>query len=963
MGRRIADFDWGRTALGPIEAWPAGLKSTIKTLLASRYPMILLWKSDLIQIYNDAYINLIGEKHPHALGHSIRETQAESWEAIGPMIHEVMSSGVPNWVPAQLLPLQRAGYLEEAYFSLSYSAVDDDDGEIQGMLCVCSEITQQVVGERRLKLLREIASRTSEIRNVTSACEDMARIIGLKSADVPFTAIYLSEPGDTVLKLKGSSGLPQDSTAFPAVLDPKQPSPWPLMEALSGTTVTVTDVSEKVQIRGGIWNSVVHSALVMPIHSAGSTLAPQGVLIAGVSPNRALDDDYRSFYELLSNQFSSAMASATAYEEEKKRAEKLAEIDRAKTAFFSNISHEFRTPLTLMLGPLEDLISGRGATDQTGLQTTLREVYANSLRLLKLVNALLDFSRAEAGKLQARLEPTNLGPLTRELASHFESAAGRVGLKLILNIPDLQEPVFVDRDLWEKIVLNLLSNALKFTLEGEIEISLHEEKNQIELRVRDTGVGIPESELPKVFERFHRVQGTKSRTYEGTGIGLSLVQELTRLHQGSVSVESTVGKGSTFHVRVPKGSAHVPAQLPQPELEPTLLKARAYVMEAESWDGVGKTAAPIAKAAADWETVLIVDDNAGIRSYLSGLLSPSYQVTLAKNGREALTFLETVVPDLIISDAMMPELDGLGFLKEVRSRNRTMAVPFIMLSARAGDEAAVEGLEAGADDYLAKPFSAKELLARVRTQISMAKLRRDLESKKRSIQMRDEFLSVASHELKTPITSLKLQMQILGRKLAKGDPNVLTPASIQNVTDVSLRQIEQLIRLIEDMLDVSRLALGRLTLQMNHCDLSQLAEHVVGSLASQFQAKKVPFDTKIEKAISIPCDSHRLEQVMTNLLTNALKYGQGKPVFMEVCRELNEAKIMVKDQGLGIALENQFRIFDRFERAVSSNNISGLGLGLFITRQIVEAHGGRIRVESELGQGSTFTVSLPIKTP
>jgi signal transduction histidine kinase len=248
-------------------------------------------------------------------------------------------------------------------------------------------------------------------------------------------------------------------------------------------------------------------------------------------------------------------------EVERRRGEALAEIDRAKTRFFANISHEFRTPLTLMLGPLEEMKRmSAGAVVPQPHYPQLDLVHRNGLRLLKLVNTLLDFSRIEAGRVQSLYEATNLAQLTAHLASEFRSAMEKAGLRLVVNAPPLAEPAYVDREMWEKIVLNLLSNAFKFTFEGTIEVSLRQENGHFQLAVTDTGTGIPADELPRLFERFHRVGGAKGRTHEGSGIGLALVQELTRLHGGSVTVESEYGKGSTFRVSIPSGTDHLPQQ-------------------------------------------------------------------------------------------------------------------------------------------------------------------------------------------------------------------------------------------------------------------------------------------------------------------------------------------------------------------------------------------------------------------
>ncbi|MEP0912730.1 ATP-binding protein [Leptolyngbya sp. GB1-A1] len=727
MGTRMQAMEWAQTPVGAVESWSQSLKSTVRTLLGSRYPMILLWEQELIQIYNDAYINLIGTKHPYALGRSIRETQAESWDVIGPMITEVMTTGVPNWVEDQMLAVNRSGYNEEAHFSLSYSAVEDDAGTIRGMLCVCSEVTQQVLGERRLRLQRDLAAQAGETRSVDATCQDILATIADCLLDVPFALIYLSDFNDQTLKLCGSVGMNGNLAIVPtAVLLSESLAEtadrWSLAKAMAGQTAIVSELDRDTTIPGGPWNESVSQAIALPIPSS-NVAAPLGVLICGISPNRALDEGYQSFYELLAGQVSVSIRNAQAYEEERRRAEMLAEIDRAKTVFFSNVSHEFRTPLTLMLNPLEDLLQNDHLPAAEREQIAV--AHRNSQRLLKLVNTLLDFSRLEAGRIQAVYEATDLASLTADLASGFRSAIEKAGLQLVVNCLPLPEPVYVDREMWEKIVLNLLSNAFKFTFEGQISVSLYPVDAAVELIVQDTGTGIPAHELPRLFERFHRVAGAQGRSYEGSGIGLSLVQELVKLHGGTVTASSVEKEGSTFVVRLPIGCAHLPSEQIQSvrTQASTASGATAYVEEALEWvvERREDSAALPPRVSA---RILLADDNADMRHYLQRLLREHYEVEAVADGQAALEAARAQLPDLVLTDVMMPRLDGFELLRQLRADPQTREIPILLLSARAGEEAAVEGLEAGADDYLVKPFSARELLARVATNLELGRSRR-----------------------------------------------------------------------------------------------------------------------------------------------------------------------------------------------------------------------------------------------
>jgi PAS domain S-box-containing protein len=445
---------------------------------------------------------------------------------------------------------------------------------------------------------------------------------------------------------------------------------------------------------------------------------------------------------------------------DQRRADVLAELDRAKTAFFSNISHEFRTPLTLLLGPTADALADREEPLPSRQRERLELIQRNGMRLHKLVNAFLDFARIEGGRVQASYTLTDLATFTSDLTSTFRSAIERAGLDLVVQCDPQPQWAYVDRDMWEKIVLNLLSNALKFTFNGQISVTQVSVDDEVELQIRDTGTGIPADELPRVFERFHRVQQARARTHEGTGIGLAMVQELTRLHGGSVRVDSVLGQGSTFTVTIPSGAAQVrPEASDEASLAaPSVLGAEPFVEEAQQWarsaaeeaeilpwldattrrpadtsghdiprpsgqampDSIGPHAKPdLANA-----RILVVDDNPDMRDYLARLLEVYWKVETAPSGASALARARERAPDLVVADVMMPGVDGFALLRALRQEPSTTACPVVLLSARAGEEAIVEGLEAGGDDYLVKPFAATELVARVRTHLELAYLRR-----------------------------------------------------------------------------------------------------------------------------------------------------------------------------------------------------------------------------------------------
>lgn len=745
MGALIRATDWSRTPLGPVEAWPQSLRTAIGIMLSSRYAMFVWWGPELTNLYNDAYRPFLGAKHPQSLGESGAKVWAEIWDLIGPRAEAVFKRAESTFDEALLLIMERFGYPEETYFTFSYSPIRNEDGDVAGLFCAVTEDTQKVVGERRLRLLREVAATSSKTHTPEQVCVAAAECISRNARDLPFALVYLSEREGKLARLVAHAGIDAGSPAAQLLVDlDANQSMWPLAQAAAANSLVVVDDlrARFPHLPTGIWDRVPDRAVVIPLAEQSGVA---GFVVAGLNPYLSFDDDYHGFVELLAGQITAGIASARAYQEERRRAEALAEIDRAKTAFFSNVSHEFRTPLTLMLGPLEEALAVP-AEALPRKRDDLAMSHRSGLRLLRLVNTLLDFSRLEAGRLQASYEPVDLARFTAELTSEFRAATEKAGLRLTVDCPPLSEPVWIDRDMWEKIVLNLVSNAFKFTLDGGISVRVRQRDGRALLSIEDTGIGIPSHELPQVFDRFHRIEGARGRTHEGTGIGLALVQELTKLHGGSVEVESMLGRGSTFTVTIPLGTGHLPADRLRAEraLVSTATGAQPYVEEALRWLPGGSPAngAPVevedtllpeqpvvAGASAERAAVLLVDDNADMREYVRRLLAPHYDVRTADDGIAALEAMRTQPPDLVLSDVMMPRLDGFGLVRQVRADPALARLPVILLSARAGEEASIEGLEAGADDYLTKPFSARELIARVTANLKMAELRRGFEQR------------------------------------------------------------------------------------------------------------------------------------------------------------------------------------------------------------------------------------------
>jgi PAS domain S-box-containing protein len=747
MAAEILGRDWSDTPLGPISTWPQSLRTTVSLCLASNFPINIIWGPQHIQIYNDGYRVLCGEKHPASLGMDYTECWASAWSALSAPF-EAARQGRTSFLENQRMFLTRNGYLEETFFTFSLSPIREESGNIGGLFHPVTETTAAMLSERRTRALRDLTAQLGSTDSRAGLCRQLVQTLAQFELDLPFVLLYEFDAAGGDYRLAGDTGMQAGTALAPHRLAPDDAATWP-MPALTTAhaPLRVDGLRERVgQIACGPYEEAPDTAFALPVGLPGGA-RPEMLLMAGASARLPLDDAYAGFYDLLRAAVGAALARVDAAEGERKRADMLAAIDRAKTVFFSNVSHEFRTPLTLMLGPLEEALQDGLAPPQ---RARLEIANRNALRLLRLVNSLLDFSRIEAGRVDATFAPTDLAHLTADLASNFRAACERAGLAYTVDCAPLREAVFVDPAMWETIVLNLLSNAFKFTLAGEINVTLREAGGGAELQVVDTGVGIAPADLERVFDRFHRAEGQGGRSVEGSGIGLSLVRELVQLHGGTIAVASTPGQGTRFTLRLPFGHAHLPAQ----QLAANQAAGGAgngvqrYVDEALGWlpDEAQPAAAgehavqpPIRRG-----RVVLADDNADMRAYIRRVLEEGgHEVEAVANGRQALDAVRAAasagaLPDLVLSDVMMPELDGFALLAALRADPATSGVLVLLLSARAGEEARLEGLNAGADDYLVKPFGARELRARVDGAVSLARQRRAAAVREQALRLEVE---------------------------------------------------------------------------------------------------------------------------------------------------------------------------------------------------------------------------------
>jgi PAS domain S-box-containing protein len=753
-------FDWAATPLGPVGQWPPRLRLAVSLCLDSGVPTALYWGPEFILLYNDAWSPILGDHHPGALGRPAREVWTENRDQFGPTLESVVATRQALFCKDRLLPRRRQGHLEEYYYDFTTSPIRGPGASVDGIFQTIIETTSRVLDERRMQVLRELARDLAPARSAEEVCTLAAQTLGRATADVPFALLYLLPRDGWQAELAGSSGVPPGTPASPLVIDlgPGAGGPWPLAEVLrTRRAELVCELAKRFgSVPGAPWPERGGAALVLPVPPLGQGAEP-GVLIAGISPQRTFDQAYRAFFQGAAEQIGIALASAAASRMARQQVEALAEANRARMTFFSNVSHEFRTPLTLLLGPLEDLLGRTAAELSPAVRSQLEIVQRNSLRLLKLVNTLLDFSRLDAGRKQPTYQLIDLPACTAELASVFRSAIEQAGLELVIDCPPLPELVSIDPDLWERIVLELLGNAFKYTLAGRIEVRLRPvpgNEHRFQLFVRDTGVGIPAEELPHVFERFYRGKQTSTRSAEGTGIGLALVQDLVELHGGQVGVWSAVGRGTTFIVTLPLRPAQLPADRvasPSPG-EASARRPSPWVQDALGWllpemiqedrrwpmadRGMADRIQPPLQPSSIFDLqsalgarprILWVENNPDLRAYVGRFLAESYDVEALPDGAAALAAARARPPDLVLCGMRLAGLDGFGLVQALRVDPGTRPVPVILLSARAGEESHIEGLEAGADDYLVKPFSARELLARVAAHLNLARIRQEAE--------------------------------------------------------------------------------------------------------------------------------------------------------------------------------------------------------------------------------------------
>jgi PAS domain S-box-containing protein len=634
---------------------------------------------------------------------------------------------------------------------------------------------------------------------------------------------------------------------------------------------------------------------------------------------------------------------------------RIRELDEIKTQFFANVSHELRTPLALILGPAQRLIDDDGAMSLAQRRESGQVVARNARMLLKHVNDLLEMSKIEARKLKLELRDTDVAALIRFLASHFAVLAADRQIDYRVDATDPCVAA-IDPDKLQRVVMNLLGNAFKFVPDGgRIRCSLRRTDAELTIAVDDSGPGVKPELRQAIFERFRQGDGGISRTIAGTGLGLAIAKEFVEMHKGRIDVlDSSLG-GARFEVTVPMGRIDADAPAVQAEVDRNVLDG---VLEELRFSGVKPKEGVLEQSgpAGARPRVLVVEDNPDMNRFVAECLRLDYDVVSAFDGREGIEQALRVDPVVIVSDIMMPHVSGVEMIAQMRAHPALQRTPILLLSAKADEELMVQLLDQGAQDFVVKPFSERDLLVRVRNLVAGAQARADAESANRA---KDEFLAMLGHELRNPLSPILTALQLM--KL-RGEPGS------ERERTVIERQVSHLARLVDDLLDVSRIARGRIELKTEIVEVADVVAKAIEMASPLIEQRQHTLKVNVpRRGLRVSGDMTRLSQVVSNLLTNAAKYTppKGTITLRAHHHKDDEVELSVRDTGIGISPEVLPRVFDLFvqERQALDRSEGGLGIGLTIVRSLVERHGGSVSAHSNgLAKGSEFIVRLPLES-
>jgi signal transduction histidine kinase len=677
--------------------------------------------------------------------------------------------------------------------------------------------------------------------------------------------------------------------------------------------------------------------------------------------------------------------------------QKLKELDQIKSRFFANISHELRTPLTLLLSPLEMLLQRFNRSLDEETRSMLVTMHSNGMRLLKLINDLLDLVRLESGRMEVRREPLEVAEFVKGLASAARQVANDKRLRLETYVDPALGTVLADRDKLEKVVLNLVFNALKFTpAGGRVELRAERLGEEMTLMVADTGMGISEKNLPHVFDRFWQADGSSKRKYQGVGIGLALVKELVEIQGGTVAVESQEGKGTTFTVRLPIQKAE-PAHAPRPEAAPDTVSAEARdggTVSSEEWlaslyrraelfpalTPLQESLRPVETARnGNLPTILVADDEPDMLRFLKSQLRSHYRVLEAVDGQQAIEKASQFLPDVILLDMMMPEKDGLQACREIRERTPTQSIPIVLLTARADEETKLAALSAGASDFLTKPFSTTELHVRIKNLVESHHYQREVTKQNQALESTLEQLKdtetqlvqtekLASlgrmsagiiHEINNP-----LNFATTGLFTLRAKEKYLAPEQQEEYAEI-LKDVEEGIKRVRTIVSDLRMFSHPETESRDQVEVAEVVKAALRFLSNEWK-DRVRIEQNLSEHQTIWANKNKLIHVLVNLFQNSLdalkskSFESGQPtIWIEGRLEPGKSLLVIRDNGTGIGGEHLDKIFDPFYTTKDVGE--GMGLGLAICYRIVRECEGQISVRTEPDRFCEFTLEFPAK--
>jgi len=663
--------------------------------------------------------------------------------------------------------------------------------------------------------------------------------------------------------------------------------------------------------------------------------------------------------------------------------QKLKELDEIKSRFFANISHELRTPLTLLLAPLETLITQTKKILAPDKMELLGTMQVNGMRLLKLINDLLDLVRLESGGMKVKREPVNVDDFIAGLIQSIKNVAQDKKIELRSFVAEDVGTILSDRDKWEKILLNLMFNAIKFTpARGIVSVQVEREGDRLVFQVKDTGMGISKENLPNVFSRFWQADTSSQRKFQGAGIGLALVKELVEVQSGTVCVDSEFGKGTTFTIEVPyvksdlvvtENALDTSSTKPEEWLGDLYRRAEFF----PSMNPVHESMRPVEHIQRNGApAVLIADDEPDMLRFLKSQLQGQYQVLEAVDGRQAFEKASQFLPDIILLDMMMPEKDGLQVCRELRERTSTKRIPVVLLTARADEETKLQSLAAGASDFLSKPFSTTELHVRVKNLIESHEYQRKLGRQNQILEATLQQLKETEtqlvqseklaglgrlsagiiHEINNPLNFAKTATHMLKRSAAQ-----LPKEDQEEYTD-TLKDLEEGIDRVRTIVSDLRSFSHPSAENFEEVSVRNVITSTLRFLSHEWK-EKVEMVQNIAEEPVVWGNRHQIIQLMINLLQNSIdalkkkEFAADKPrIEITGLYKENKYLLIVRDNGLGIAPENIGRIFDPF--FTTKDVGEGMGLGLSICYRIMEAHQGRIVVDSKPGEFCQFTLDF-----